>query len=428
MMLFFDKIKRIEETAFYFIFYLKRLVIINTDPIATLTLFRIKKPMLEINKIYCIIIIIVMAFFLGLNRMTKKTFIIAEIAQNHEGSFNQCFAFIDAISKTKTSAIKFQTHIAKAESSSDEIWRKKFSHVDETRYDYWQRMEFSEDQWKQLKEYSNKKGLKFMSSPFSEEAVDLLIDVGVDAFKVGSGEVVSYGMLDKMIVTHKPIYISSGMSSWEEMDEYVGYLKDKKANFTLMQCTTSYPSKLSETGVGIVAKMKERYACAVGFSDHSGSIYPSLAAKNKGAEALEVHVTLSHHMFGPDISSSIDIEQLKELGEAVSILEKVNKSSNKNSFSVKSNHLRQIFYKRAVAKRDINVGEVVSANDFEFRKPRLDGISELEFREYLDFLLIKAIRKLEPLTLLHFSDDINAIVKKKTADKRNYYKERAQKK
>ncbi len=354
-----------------------------------------------------------------------KTFIIAEVAQNHEGSFNQCFAFIDAIASTGATAVKFQTHIANEESSQKELWRKKFSHLNETRYEYWKRMQFSKEQWRQLKDYAHKKGLLFLSSPFSEKAIDLLQEIGIDAWKVGSGEVVSYSMLDKMIKTQKPIYISSGMSSWDEMDEYIGYLKHKKAKFVLMQCSTSYPTKFSQTGVNAIPKMKERYSCPIGFSDHSGSIYPALLAKSFGAATIEVHITLSKYMFGPDVYSSLDIEQLKELVFAIKAFETMQKPFNKDAFSEKCSTLKNIFYKKAIAKKNISAGQKIKKSDFVFKKDNADGLAELDFREYISCILVKPIKKGETLTKQFFDSKTNSITKRKIDTTRQFYKKRA---
>ena len=120
---------------------------------------------------------------------SQACYIVAEMAQAHDGSLGTAHAYIDAIAKAGADAIKFQTHIAAAESTPSEPWRVKFSPQDATRYDYWKRMEFTEKQWHGLKKHADERGLKFLSSPFSVEAVELLTRVGVAAWKVASGEV-----------------------------------------------------------------------------------------------------------------------------------------------------------------------------------------------------------------------------------------------
>ena len=148
------------------------------------------------------------------------TFIITEIAQAHDGSIELAHKYIDEVAKTGIDAIKFQTHIAEAESSEFEPFRVLFSD-DKTRFDYWKRMEFTLKEWKELKAHCDDVGVEFMSSPFSNAAVDLLEEVGVMRYKVGSGEVNNFVLLEKIAQTGKPIIISSGMSSFEELDATV---------------------------------------------------------------------------------------------------------------------------------------------------------------------------------------------------------------
>ena len=151
---------------------------------------------------------------------TAPCTLIAEIAQAHDGSLGTAHAMVDAAAEAGADAVKFQTHIADAESSPAEPWRKRFSPQDETRYDYWKRMEFSESQWLALREHAVEKGLLFLSSPFSMEAVALLERVGVAGWKVASGEVTNYLMLDAMCATRKPIILSSGYSEQEISDRF----------------------------------------------------------------------------------------------------------------------------------------------------------------------------------------------------------------
>src|SRR4051812_45160420 len=145
--------------------------------------------------------------------------VIAEIGQAHDGSLGTAHAYIDAIAEAGADAVKFQTHIAAAESTPGEPFRVKFSPQDATRYDYWKRMEFTEPQWHALAEHARERGLIFLSTPFSSEAVELLARVGVPAWKVGSGEVTSLPLLAQMAATKLPVLVSSGMSSWEELDQ-----------------------------------------------------------------------------------------------------------------------------------------------------------------------------------------------------------------
>ena len=146
---------------------------------------------------------------------------VGEVAQAHDGSLAHAHALIDAIADAGADAVKFQTHIAAAESSPEEPWRVEFSRQDATRYDYWRRMEFSEPQWQGLADHAASRELAFLSSPFSVEAVDLLARVGVAAWKVASGEVANLPLLERMSGTPRPFIFSTGMSRLAETDAAV---------------------------------------------------------------------------------------------------------------------------------------------------------------------------------------------------------------
>ena len=151
----------------------------------------------------------------------SRCWLIAEVAQAHDGSLGTAHAYVDAVAKAGADAVKFQTHIANAESTEREPWRVKFSLQDGSRRDYWKRMEFSEPQWFELLQHAKERGLEFLSSAFSLEAVDLLERIGVPAWKVGAGEISNLPMIERMARTGKPVLLSSGMSRWSEMDAAV---------------------------------------------------------------------------------------------------------------------------------------------------------------------------------------------------------------
>ena len=171
-----------------------------------------------------------------------RCLVIGEVGQAHDGSLGLAHSFIDVIAGSGADAVKFQTHIAAAESTPSEPWRVKFSRQDDSRYQYWQRMEFTESQWQGLKDHADEAGLFFLSSPFSLEAVDLLRRVGVSAWKVASGEVTNTMLLDQMIEDGQPVLLSSGMSKMEELSSAVRQIKTKGVPFAVMQCTSAYPT------------------------------------------------------------------------------------------------------------------------------------------------------------------------------------------
>jgi len=299
-----------------------------------------------------------------------RCFIIGEVAQNHDGSLGLAHAFIDVIADSGADAVKFQTHIAAAESTASEPWRVKFSPQDATRYDYWKRMEFREEQWGDLAAHARRRGLVFLSSPFSEEAVELLARVGVPAWKVASGEVGSVRMIERMSASRLPFLLSTGMSSLDEIDRSVNQIKRNGLPLAVLQCTSEYPCPPEKLGLNLLTFFRQRYECPAGLSDHSGTIYAGLAAAAVGAAVLEVHVTLSREMFGPDVSVSVTASELARLVEGVRFIEKAMANPvDKDALSGTMQPLRDAFTKSVVARVPLKCGTVLRTEHLATRKP-----------------------------------------------------------
>lgn len=296
--------------------------------------------------------------------------VVGEVGQAHEGSLGMAHAFIDAIANAGADAVKFQTHIAAAESTPYEPFRVHFSQQDATRYDYWKRMEFTEGQWRELAQHAHERGLIFLSSPFSLEAVELLVRVGVPAWKIASGEINNSPLLERVAKTGLPILLSTGMSPLSEVDAVVDTIKRHGLPFLVFQCTSCYPCPPEKVGLNLIPLFAERYDCPVGLSDHSGTIYPGLAAVMLGISMLEVHVTLSREMFGPDVSSSITTAELRQLVEGVRWIERMRCSPvDKDALAQDMAPMRILFTKSVVARVELPAGKVVSAADLAVKKP-----------------------------------------------------------
>jgi N,N'-diacetyllegionaminate synthase len=304
------------------------------------------------------------------NSSNNTCLIIGEVSQTHDGSLGQAHAFIDAIADSGANAVKFQTHIASAESTLDEPFRIPFSRQDSNRYQYWKRMEFSRVQWQGLANHAFERGIFFLSSPFSEEAVDLLDSIGMPAWKIASGEVANHSLLKKIALTRKPVILSSGLSSLEELDEAVKIMRVAGVPFAVMQTTTQYPTPPEKIGLNLIPLMKNRYKCAVGLSDHSGYIFPGLAAVPLGSNMLEVHVTLSRYMFGPDVCASVTIEDLTQLVQGVRFLERVINNPVDKDYSIQElSDLKRIFGRSLVPARDLVQGTILVPGDLIAKKP-----------------------------------------------------------
>ena len=296
--------------------------------------------------------------------------IIGEIGQNHDGSLGMAHAYIDALADAGVDAIKFQTHIASDESTLDEDFRVKFSYQDKTRFDYWKRMEFTESQWLELKNHSHTRGIEFLSTPFSIAAVNLLSRIGVEAWKLGSGDTKPSSMLDAMISTKKPIIMSSGMSTWNELDKIVREVSNAGSNYSLMQCTSKYPTPLTEVGLNLLEEIKNRYGCRVGLSDHSGSTSPALAAIARGFSLIEVHATFDKRMFGPDVIASLTIDDIKHVVQFANNLQSMdNNPVNKDTMARTLIKQKELFDRSLALVKDLPSGHVLSENDLTLKKP-----------------------------------------------------------
>jgi N-acetylneuraminate synthase len=295
--------------------------------------------------------------------------VTGEVAQAHDGSLGTAHAYIDAIADAGADAVKFQAHIAAEESTPGEPWRVRFSRQDATRYDYWKRMEFAEPHWRDLAEHARDRGLVFLASPFSVAAVGMLGRVGVPAWKIGAGEVATPDLMEAVLGTGKPVLLSSGMSPWAELDAAVGRIRARGVPFAVYQCTTAYPCPPERIGLNVLADLRARYGCPVGLSDHSGTIFPGLAACALGASLLEVHVTFSRQAFGPDVPASLTVDELRTLVDGARFLGRARASPvDKDAEAEALAEMRTVFRKRAVARTDLPAGHRLGAGDVAFKK------------------------------------------------------------
>lgn len=319
--------------------------------------------------------------------------VIGEVAQAHDGSLGMAHAFIDAIADAGADGVKFQTHIAEAESTPAEPFRVKFSQQDATRYEYWKRMEFSEEGWAGLAKHARERGLIFLSSPFSLQAVELLERIGVPAWKIASGEIATTPLFERLAASGLPVLLSTGMSPWSEIDAAVERLRSAGLPFLLFQCTSAYPCPPEQVGLNVLAEMRERYGCPVGLSDHSGTIFPGLAAATLGADMIEVHVTLSRRMFGPDVPASLTPDELAQLVRGARFIQGALRSPvDKDAAAEALTPLRELFTKSIVAASDLPAGTVLSREHLAFKKPGT-GLPAADYEKLIGRKLMRGIAR-----------------------------------
>ncbi len=311
--------------------------------------------------------------------MTQDKKIIAEIGSVHDGSFGNALKLVEAVALCGADTVKFQTHIAQAETLENAPNPSYFSQ--ESRYDYFNRTAFSIEQWKQIAQHSNKHNIQFISSPFSLEAVALLEEVGVSAYKIPSGEVSNLPLLELIADTGKPVYISSGMSDWSELDSALNVLQPLK-QLTIMQCSSVYPCPIDKVGLNVIQEMQDRYGLPVGFSDHTAGQSAAIAAAALGAVAIEKHFTFSKLMYGSDAINSMEPPDFKQLCSNIKeVWSMLQNPVDKNSID-QYRSMKDVFEKSLVTAVPIACGEILTKDNLSFKKPG-NGIPARKYRDYI---------------------------------------------
>jgi len=304
--------------------------------------------------------------------MPKSTCkLIAEIGLSHEGSLGFAFKFIEASKKSGADMIKFQYHIPESESSKDESFRVKFSIQDETRWEYWERTSFTLSEWKAIIKKCEAEGIEFCVSVFSGTAAIEMITLGVKNIKLGSGDLNNSEIQEILSTWNGNLFISTGMATYKEIDAAIGYFQDhlNSDRLTVFQCTSKYPTPLSEVGINVLEEIHKKWNVKVGLSDHSVGIDSAKVAICFGALFIEKHVVFSRDMFGPDVSSSITFEEFHQLSDFrnnfINIMNKV----DKDEIAGQLVNERRIFGRSLGLRKAFKKGEIVDSDDFCFRKP-----------------------------------------------------------
>jgi sialic acid synthase SpsE len=315
-------------------------------------------------------------------------FVIAEIGNNHNGEIDLAERLIDAAAGAGADAVKFQTHIAEAEMLPS---TPTPPHFDEPRWDFTKRMELSKDDHVRLKAYAEERGLVFFSSPFSVEAVELLEEVDVPAYKVASGELSNPPLLEAIAATGKPVLLSSGMSGMDDVERAATTLREHGSELLVMQCTSNYPCPPELVNLRAMAAMGERLGAPYGLSDHTPDVWTSVAAVALGAVAVEKHFTLSKRLYGPDHHASLTPEELTRMVAGVREIEAAMGTGLKER-DPSLDPARATFEKSIVAKVAIPEGAVLAPEMLTTKRPG-NGMSALLFSEVVGRT---AARELEP--------------------------------
>jgi sialic acid synthase SpsE len=290
--------------------------------------------------------------------------VIAEAGMNHDGSLGNAIRLAEVAAEAGADAVKFQLHDAAAETTRDAPAPPYFR--DETRWEYFERTAFSDEQWRTIKAACDGAGIEFVCSAFSLSALERLEGLGVSRHKVPSGEVTNLALIRAAAATGKPVLLSSGMSSWSELDAAVEAAGDA---VTVLQCTSAYPTPPERVGLNLLHELRRRYSKPVGLSDHTLGPYAAFAAVALGASVVEKHFTLSRELYGPDAALAAEPDELEELVEGVREIETMLASPVDKDDLAPFAEVKRVFEKSVVAAADIPAGAVIERGMLAAKKP-----------------------------------------------------------
>lgn len=312
--------------------------------------------------------------------------IIAEAGVNHNGSIDTAKRMIDVAAEAGVDYIKFQTFKAEklvVEAAQQAEYQKKNTGKTESQLDMLKKLELTQDDFLEIKEYCGEKKVGFISTPFDFESIDFLETLDMDFWKVPSGEVTNYPYLVKIAKTHRPVVMSTGMCDIDEIREAVKVLRDNGCGeLTLLHCNTMYPTPFEDVNLEAMETLKREFKVPVGYSDHTLGIEVPIAAVAMGARVIEKHFTLDKNMEGPDHKASIDPVELKQMVSAVRNVEKALGDGDKHvTDSERAN--KTVARKSIVAATDIKAGEVFTEVNLTVKRPGT-GISPMRWPEVLE--------------------------------------------
>jgi len=317
-----------------------------------------------------------------------SVFIIAEAGVNHNGSRELAKKLIDAASDAGADAVKFQTFKAEKLVSRDAkkaaYQQENMQEESDSQYVMLKKLELDVATHKELIAYAQSKNIMFLSTPFDLESVKLLDDLGLEIFKVPSGEITNLPYLRAIAKLGKKVILSTGMSTMEEVREAFEVLLNngtKKANITILHANTMYPTPMEDVNLRAMLSIQKELGVAVGYSDHTLGIEVPIAAVAMGASVIEKHFTLSRDMEGPDHKASLEPHELKAMVSSIRNIQKALGSSEKKPSASEMPNIT-VARKSIVAARKIAKGEVLSEENLTVKRPG-GGINPMRWDEIL---------------------------------------------
>ncbi|WP_379970592.1 N-acetylneuraminate synthase [Ectobacillus sp. sgz5001026] len=312
-------------------------------------------------------------------------YIIAEAGVNHNGDLEFAKKLIEKAKEAGADCIKFQTFVSKnivSKNACKADYQKQQTSVDESQLAMLRKLELSFNDFIELKEYCKVCRIEFLSTPFDFDSIDFLKNLDMAIWKVPSGEITNLPYLIKIAKTHKPIIMSTGMSTMDEIQAAMSVLQDNGCGeVTLLHCTTEYPAPYSDVNLNAMQTLREKFNVPVGYSDHTKGIEISVAAVAKGATVIEKHFTLDRNMEGPDHRASLEPQELKAMVTAIRNVEVALGDGVKQPSQSEIKNM-EIARKSIVAAKNIRCGEVLTEDNLTVKRPG-NGISPMRWFEVL---------------------------------------------
>ena len=338
--------------------------------------------------------------FMFYNRMVgpdTSPLVIAEIGINHEGDIDKAIQMVDDAHNAGCECVKFQSHVIEDEMIPNDVIP---SNALESIWDIMARCALSEDEERRLKAYVEAKGMLFLSTPFSRAAADRLESMGVQAYKIGSGECNNYPLIRHIARFGKPVILSTGMNDLDSIRPAVEILRSARVPYALMHCTSMYPTPYDKVRLGALADLRSAFPDAViGLSDHSLGNYTCFAAVALGASILEKHFTSDKTWPGPDVPISIDPRELKELVEGTRAVYLA--LGGRKTILPEEQPTINFAYACVVSTRVIHAGEVLTEENTWVKRP---GTGEIRAADYDRVLGRRVIRLIPANTQIKWSD------------------------
>ncbi|MDK2821918.1 MAG: N,N-diacetyllegionaminate synthase [Clostridia bacterium] len=332
-----------------------------------------------------------------------KAFIIAEAGVNHNRSVELAKRLIDEAVKCRVDAVKFQTFRAEnviSQFAPMAEYQKRNIGMEKSQLEMVKELELSFHDFEELKRYCDEKGIIFLSSPFDIESARFLKDLGVEIFKVPSGEIVNYPLLKEIGSYRKKVILSTGMADLGEIEDALDvltYYGTKREEIAVLQCNTEYPTPFEDVNLRAMLTIKEAFKVDVGYSDHTPGIEMPIAAVALGASVIEKHFTLNKNLPGPDHKASLEPD---ELGAMVRAIRNVEKALGDGIKKPSKSEIKNIVIARKsiVAKRDIRAGEVFSEENITTKRPGT-GVSPMTWNQVLGKTAKRDFRKDEEIEI-----------------------------